>query len=156
MRSFVIAVPNKSFDGSAARGECKQRADVEAFVVDGAKEALDFAIGLRRVGPEHVMPNAERGADLLKSRQPLSMMRVAHGERERVVRQDRFDAIRQRGDDVLEEGGRRGAGLVRLNRDDGLAAEVIDGRKFEVMPGISQRRQVFEVDVEQLARSLFS
>jgi len=59
----------------------------------------------------------------------------------------------QRVDDVLEEGGGRGAGLVDLNPDDGLAAEVVDGRELEVMPGVTECRQVFQIDVDQLARA---
>ena len=42
-----------------------------------------------------------------------------------------------------------------MNRHDRLTAKVVDGRKFEVIPGISQRRQELQVEVEQLARPLF-
>ena len=80
------------------------------------------------------------------------MVRVAHGEREGVVREHRFDGVRQRGDHVLQEGGGRGAGLVRLNPDDCLAAKVIDRRELEVVPSVTERRQILEIDVEQLAR----
>ena len=153
MRSFVIVVPHKAFDGATARAEREERADVEAFVVDGPEEAFDFAVGLRGIGADHVMANGECLADLLKPCQAVGMMRVAHGEREGVVREYRFDGVRQRLDDVLEEVGGRSAGLVGLNPDDGLAAEVVNGRELEVMPGVAKRRQVFPIDVEQLAWS---
>ena len=42
-----------------------------------------------------------------------------------------------------------------MNRDNGFAGEIVDCGKFEVMPGIAQGRQVFEVEMQQLARSLF-
>ena len=59
MRSLMVVVPNKLLDGPATCGEGKQRPDVETFVVDCAKEALDFPVRLRRVGAEHVMPDVE-------------------------------------------------------------------------------------------------
>ena len=155
MRSLMVVVPNKLLDRSTASGKCKQRPDVEAFVIDGAKETLDFAVRLRRVRAEYMMPDIERRADLLEPRQPLRVERMAHRKGEGVIGQNGLDAVRECGDHVFEKGGRRGASLVRPDRHDGFSAEIVDGRELKVMPGVPQRRQVFEVEVEQLARPLF-
>ena len=60
MRSFVIVVPHKAVDGAIAGAECEQRLDVETLVVDRPEEALDLAVGLRRVGPQQVMGDPQR------------------------------------------------------------------------------------------------
>jgi hypothetical protein len=135
--------------------EGEERPDVEAFVVDGPKEAFDLAVGLRRVRTEQVMGDAHRATGLLKARLAIGVLRMPHGEGKRVVGQDRFDRIRQSGRDLLQE--RRGGGTGRFGRDpdDGFPAEVVDRRELEVMRGVPQGRQVFEVDVNQLARPLF-
>ena len=83
------------------------------------------------------------------------MVRVAHRKREGVIREDRLDAIRQCAQDVLEKAGGGGTRLLGVNGDHRFPTEVIDGGKFKVIPGVSQGRQVFQVDVQELARSLF-
>ena len=134
MRSFVIVVPHKAGDRAAAGAECKQPVDVEAFVVDGPEKTLDLAVGLRGIGTHQVMSNVEGAADLLESCEAVGVVRVAHGEREGVIGPHGLDRVRQRRHQVLQEDGRRGAGLVGLNPDNRLSAEVIDGRELEVMP----------------------
>src|SRR5688572_32387980 len=155
MRSFVIVVPDKVIDRTASRGKRKQGPDVQALVVDGSKESLDFPVGLRGVRAQEVVPDAVGRADLLKSRLPVGVVRVPHCEGQGVIREDCVDAVRQGGQDVLQEGRGGSAGLVGLNRDDRFAAEIIDSREFEVIPSISERRQVFEVEMQQLTRPLF-
>ena len=130
--------------------------DVEAFVVDGPKEALDLAVGLRRIGADHVVANRQCLADLLESGEAIGMVRMAHGERERVVRQHRFDPVRQRRDDVLQEGRGRDTGLVRLNPDDCLPAEVIYGRELEVMPALRRAGRYFRSMCSSSPGRLFS
>src|SRR5438093_1267144 len=115
MGSFMIVVPDKVLHGSVARRECKQRPDVETFVVDGPKEALDLPVGLRRVGPQQVMRDPQGAAGLLKAGAALGMLGMAHRERERVVGQHGLNGIRQRGGDVLKK--RRRGGTRRLGRD---------------------------------------
>ena len=90
---------------------------------------------------------------LLKARQPVGMERVAHREGKRVVGQHGLDRIRQGRGDVLQKARGGGAGLLGRDPDHGFATEVIDGRKFEVISGISERRQILQVDVEQFARA---
>ena len=67
MRSFVIVVPHKAVNRATAGAEGEQRLNVEALVVDGAKEALDLAVGLRRIGADQVVPNGQRLAALLEA-----------------------------------------------------------------------------------------
>ena len=57
---------------------------------------------------------------------------------------------------MLDSEGRGGrAGLLRLNRHHGLAAEIVDGGELEVIPRIAQRGQILQVDVQQLTWPLF-
>jgi hypothetical protein len=101
-----------------------------------------------------MMTDVERGAHLLEARLSVRVERMAHRKNECVIGQHRFDAVRKGRDDVFQEGGRGRARLVGVNRDDGLPAKVIDGRKLEVMPRVTERRQVFQIEMEQLAGSL--
>jgi hypothetical protein len=57
MRSLMIVAPHEFLDGAAPRVEGQQRPDVEVFVVNRPKEALNVAIRLRRVGPQDEMPD---------------------------------------------------------------------------------------------------
>jgi hypothetical protein len=82
------------------------------------------------------------------------MLRVAHREGKRVVRQHGFDPIRQRLDDPLEKPCRGEARLIEANPNDRFAAKVIDGGKLVVVPSISEGRQELNIDVDQLARPL--
>src|SRR6185436_21189842 len=99
MRSLMVVVPDEVLNGPAPRGKREERPDVEAFVVNRPKEPLDFAIRLWRVRFEYVMANVERRTHLLKTCQAIRVMGVAHRKGHRVIRQHRFDAIRQRPDD---------------------------------------------------------
>src|SRR5688500_2739768 len=139
MRTFMIVVPDELVDRPGARGEGKQWVDVEALVVNGPKEPFDFAIRLGRIRPQQVMANVVGGTHLLKAGEPRRVKGIAHGEREGVVGQHRFDAIWQRRQHVLEECRRGRTGLVGMNRYDGFATEIVDRRKFVVIPGVSQR-----------------
>src|SRR5687768_16498850 len=87
VRSLVIVVPDELIHRAAPRREREERAYVQALVVDGAKEALDFAVGLRRVRPEQVMSDPHRGTGLLESGAARRMQRVTHREGKSVVRQ---------------------------------------------------------------------
>ena len=156
MRSLMIVVPDEFLHRSAARRKRKERSDVEAFVVDGAKEPFDFAIRLGRVRTQEVMADVVGGAHLLKAGQARSVPGVTHRKGEGVVREDGFDAVRQGPEDVLEKTGGRNRRLVRVNGDDRFATEVIDRGKFEVIPGISQGREVLQVDVQEFAGACFS
>src|SRR5262245_17270839 len=155
MRSLMIVVPDEILDGSASCCKRKERADIEAFIVDRTEEALDFAIRLWRVRFEDVVANIERRARLLKPGQTIREMGVAHRKRHGAVRQHRFNAIRQGLHDMLQE--RRGgvAGLLGANGHDRLATEIIDRRKFEVISSISQGREKLQIEVQQLARAGF-
>ena len=139
MRSLMVVVPHEILDGSTAGREGKQLTHMQAFIVDRSEEALDLAVGLGRVRPQQVVANVMGRADLLEARQAVRVMGMSHGEGERVVRQHGVDAIRQGAEHMLEKRGRDGTGLLGVNRHDRLAAKVVDGRKFEVIPGISQR-----------------
>lgn len=154
MRSLMIVVPDEFLHRSAARRKRKERPDVEAFVIDGAKKAFDLAIRLGRVRPQEVMANVVGGAHLLKARQPRRVPGVAHREGEGVIREDRLDPIRQGVQDVLEKAGGGDTGLVGVNSDHRFTTEVIDGGKFEIIPGISQGWQVFQVEVQELTGSM--
>ena len=151
----MVVKPDEVVNGSAARGERKERPDVQTLVIDRAKEAFHLAVRLRRVGTQHVMANTEGGAGLLKAREPLVVERMAHREGERVVGEHRLDRIRKRRHDLFEKRRGRDTRGLGADRDDRFAAKVIDGGKFEVISGISERRQIFEINVDELARSLF-
>ena len=71
MRAVMIVVPDEVRDGAAACGKRKQRAHEEAFVIDRAEEALDFAIRLRSVRAQQVVANVVGRTDLLKTRQAV-------------------------------------------------------------------------------------
>ena len=129
MRSLMVVIPDECLDGAAAGGK---RAE-------------------RPLRPQDQVTNAQPGADILEPHQPVRIARVAHREGERVIGEDGFDGIRERSRDLLEERGRRRTGLLGPNRDHGLAAEVVDGGEHEVMPRIAQRRQLLQVEMEQLA-----
>ena len=75
MRSLMVVIPDEFLDGSAARRKGDQRSNVKAFVIDRAKEPLDFAVGLRRIRPKQMMRNTEMLASLLKPCQPIGMPR---------------------------------------------------------------------------------
>ena len=151
----MIVVPDEILHGAVASRKGEERSNVQTFVIDCAKEPLDFAVGLRRVRAEQVMPNAKGRTDLLKAGQTVGVERMAHRKGKRIVGQHRFDRIGQRRGNVLEKGRRGQARGVSLNRHNGLATEIIDGGKFEVIAGISERRQILQVDVNQLAGPLF-
>ena len=78
------------------------------------------------------------------------MQGVAHREGKGVVGQDGLNRIGQRGGDVLQERRSGGTGGFGRDRHDCFPAEVIDGGKLEVMPGIAEGRQEFEIDVHEL------
>ena len=59
MRPFMIVYP-QTVDRAATGTEREQGVDVETLVVDGPEEALDLAVGLRRVGTDEVVPDVER------------------------------------------------------------------------------------------------
>jgi hypothetical protein len=82
------------------------------------------------------------------------MVRIAHREGKGVVRQHRVNPVGPGRQNAFEERRRGRARLVQADPDDGLAAEIIDGGKFEVIPGISQRRQKLDIDVYELAGAL--
>ena len=100
------------------------------------------------------MPNVVGHAHLLKPGQPRGVKRVAHRKSEGVIGQHGLNGIGQGGEDVLEKrrGGR--ARLIGMDGNHGFTAEIVDGRKFEVVPGISQGRQVFEIQMQELAGPL--
>jgi hypothetical protein len=83
------------------------------------------------------------------------MQGVAHREGKRVVGQDGLNRVGQRGGDVLQE--RRGGGTRGFGRNphDCFPAEVIDRSKLEIMAGIAEGRQEFEVDVHELSGAAF-
>src|SRR5436190_10508704 len=151
----MVIKPDEAVDGSAARGERKERPDVQTLVIDRAEKAFHLAVRLRGVGTQQVMANTKGGAGLLKTREPLVVERMAHREGKRVVGEHRFDRIRKSRHDLFEKRRGRETRGIRADRDDGFAAKVIDGGKFEVISGISERRQIFEIDMDELARSLF-
>lgn len=144
MRSFMVVVPDEILNRSAARREGEERANVKAFVIHSSEEPLDFAIRLRGVRPEHVMADAQGGARLLKSGQPLTVQRMTHRERKGVVGQHGLDGIRQGRRDVLQKAGRGHTRGLGPDRDNRFSAEIIDGGKFEVISGVSQRRQILK------------
>ena len=139
MRSLMIVVPDEFLHRSAARCKGEERPDVEAFVINGAKETFDFAVRLRRVRPQQVMADVVGSTHLLKARQPRRVPRVPHRKGEGVIREDRLDAVGQGTEDMLEKAGGGDTRLVSVNGDHGFTTEVIDGGKFEIIPGISQR-----------------
>src|SRR5918993_858781 len=155
MRSFMVIEPDEVVHGAASRGEGEERSDVQAFVIDRAEKPFDLPVRLRRVRTKQMMTNTESGAGLLKPRQPLVVKRMSHREDEGVVGEHCLDRIWQCGDDMFEKRGGREARRIGADRDDGFAAKVIDGRKFEVITGISERRQIFEIDMDEFARSMF-
>jgi len=150
----MIVEPDEVIDRACPRPKRVQRASIQALVIDGAKEALDFTVRLGRARAEQVVPNPQGRTRLLEARQTVRMLRVAHREGKRVVRQHGFDPIRQRLDDPLEKPCRGEARLIEANPNDRFAAKVIDGGKLVVVPSISEGRQELNIDVDQLARPL--
>ncbi len=135
----MVVIPDEFLDGATACTKREQRMDVKAFVIDGPKKALHFAVGLRRIGAQQIVRNTQAGAHLLKPRQAVGMTCMPHGERERIVGQHGFNGIRQGGGHMLEERGGGDTRGISVNRDDRFTTEVIDRSKFEVIPGISER-----------------
>ena len=152
MRPVVIIEPNEPVDGAPAVVEGPALLQGQALVVDGPKEAFDFAIRLRVAGPDQMMGDAETAARLLEPREPVGVVGMPHGEGERIVGQDGLHAIRELGDDVFEEVGGGHAGLIQGDGDDGFPAEVVDRGEFVVKSGISERGQQFDIDVHELPR----
>ena len=137
MRSLVIVVPQELLQSAIAGFEGKKPAAIEAFVVDGAKEAFDFAIALRGIGAEQAVFDAQAVAELLKTGLALAMKGELHREHPSVVGHDGLDAVRQAIQDTFEKLAGRTRGLFGGDPGDGLAGEVIDGSEFEVVTGIS-------------------
>jgi hypothetical protein len=151
----MVVIPDEFLHRSAPCCEGEEPSYVKAFVINGPEEALDFAVGLGRIGSKQMMRNPQALTGLLKPCQAVGVKRVALREREGVVGQHGFNRVRQRRRDAFEE--RRGGdtGLIRGDPDHGFTTEVIDGGKFKVITGISERRQIFEVDMKQFAGTLF-
>src|SRR6187399_3039223 len=80
MRSLMVVVPDEVVDRAAPSREGEERTDMQTFVVHGAKEALDFAIGLGRVRPQQMVSDPVGGTGLLEARPARGMKCVAHGE----------------------------------------------------------------------------
>jgi hypothetical protein len=152
MRPFVIVEPDEAFHGAIAMREGPAPLEGQALVIDRAKESLDLAVGLGPPRPQQVMHDAQAATGLLESRQPIVVQGMTYREGQGVVRQHGFNAIRQAAHDLLEEARGGDTHLLGGDRDDRLTTKVINGRKFVVVPGISQRRQQLDVDMQQLAR----
>ena len=69
MRPLNVVVVQEGLEGAVPRTKGRQRLDVEALVIDRAKEPLDLPIALGFGGPEHPMRNAQAPTGLLKPRQ---------------------------------------------------------------------------------------
>jgi len=151
MRPFVIVEPDEAFHGSIAVREGPAALEGQALVIDRAKEPLDLAVGLGPPRSQQVMHDAQAATGLLESREAVVVQGMTHGEGQGVVRQYGFDPIRQAAHDLLEEARSGETGLLGRDRDDRLTTKIINGRKFVVVPGISQRRQQLDVDMQQLA-----
>ena len=98
-----------------------------------------------------MMDDVVVGAHLLEAREAIAVARMPHGKREGIVRQHRFDAVWEGGGDFFEKARGRETRRVRPNRDHGFAAEIVDSRELEVVPRVTERRQVLQIDVHQLA-----
>jgi len=151
MRPFVIVELDEGGDGSRAVLERPATLKRETFVIDRPKEALDLAVRLRATGAPQVVDDAQTATRLLKPGEPLGVLGVPHRKREGIVRQHRLDTVWECGHDGLQERRGGGATLVRRHGHHGLAAEIVDRGKFIVVPGISQRRQEFDIQMQQLA-----
>lgn len=155
MSSLVVVVPEESIDSPGACVEGKETTDVEAFVVDGAKEAFHFPIALWCVGSEKSMANAVGLEGLLEPAAASWMGGLDHGEGPGVVGHHGFDWVGQLVENPLEKDRSRCAALLGGDPGDGFAGVVVNGCKFEVVAGISESRQVLDIQVEQLSRSRF-
>jgi hypothetical protein len=153
MRPLVIVKPDEAFDGTTPMPEGPPTLQGQAFVINGAKEALNLTIRLGSPWPQQMMSDAQAPAGLLESRQPVAVVGISHRERQSVIGQHGFDAIWQAADHLLEKGRRRHTRLLGCNRDDGFPAEIVDSREFVVIPGVSKRRQDLDIEMQQLAGS---
>ena len=143
----MVVIPDEILHGSAAGCEGEERSHMEAFVVDRAKEALDFTVRLRRIGPQEMMRNTETLTGLLKARPAIGMKRVAHRECKRVVRQHRFNRVRQ-------VAATRSRNVVAATLVCSVVIHTTASRlksstaaNSKSLRAFLQRRQIFQVDV---------
>src|SRR5215475_4977628 len=148
MRPFVIVKPDEALDRPGTMREGPLTLQGQALVIDRAEEV---PVGLRPSRAQQMMGNAQMATRLFKSRLTVAVPGLLHSERQGVIRQHGFDTVGQPVDDLLEERRGSGAGLLRRYRHDGLPAEIVHGRKFVVIPGVSEGRQEFDIEVQQLA-----
>ncbi len=112
MRPFMIVEPDEGFHSTEPMRKGPAALQRETFIVDGAKEAFDLAIGLGPTRPQQMMRDAQAPAGLLKAGQAIGVLGITHREREGVVGQDRLDGIGQGRDHAFQKGRRGAAGLV--------------------------------------------
>src|SRR5207253_4106962 len=94
--------------------------DAEHLALDPAVEALDPAVGARRVGSGLAVLDAELPAELLEA---------VGREAGTAVGQQVRDPEREDADRLLEEGLRAGLGLVVLDREVDRARAAVDGHE---------------------------
>jgi len=152
---LVVVVPEEPIDGPGACVEGEETTDVEAFIVDGAEEAFDFSVAFWGVGAEKSMADAVSQEGLLEAASASWVSGLDHGEGPGVVGHHGFDWVGQLVENPLEKDGSRRAVLLGGDPSDGFARVVVDSCKFEVVAGISESRQVLNIQVEQFSRSRF-
>src|SRR5581483_11177082 len=128
---------------------------------DAAIEAFDQTIGLRAVGPGEAMIDLVFGADAVEGMPaggPIAWL-VLHvdgeaiGELAAVVGEDGVNAVREVGEEALEEAF-RGVGIAPwMDFQVDVARGAVDGDEGVALASF-QCRQVFEIDVNEADRSL--
>ena len=135
-------------------------------VAEAAVEALDHAVGLRPEGPGEAVIDAMAGAECGRRLPPrglswgfaLFVDGEAVGEfgapgfpRQAVVGQDGVDREREAVEKALEEGGGGGGAAIGQDFEIDKAGGTIDGN-IGVTAAAVERRQVFDVDVDEAGR----
>ena len=118
--------------------------DAEHLALDPAVEALDHAVGTRRVGP---------GLAVLDAELPASLLEAVGGEAAAAVGRQARDPEREGGERPLQERPGAGLGPVVPDREAHGAGAPVDGHEQVALPALAigrpQLGQVLQVQVDE-------
>ena len=141
-------------EGSAASGVVAEARGCGDRLAEAAVEALDHAVGLRRVGPGQAVLDAVGGADAVEGMPaagpagpPGHVAAEAVGELGAVVGEDGVGRAAEGGDEARHRGGDALGGAVGDDLDPGEAGRPLDGDEDVLAPAL-ELRQVPEVDMD--------
>jgi len=158
--SVEVGVAFGMVNKAAVVGSAVLRHAVEVFA-EASVEAFDHAVGLRPKRPGEAMGDGARGAEPVEGmgaggfvvRFAFLVDGEAVGELGAVVGQDGVDREREAVEKALEKSGGGGGTTVGEDFEIDKAGGAID-RDIGVAAATSQRRQVFDIDMDEAGRGV--